>query len=56
MDDAGANDKKTAPDGRKAYWDDEEDIIVIYDPNGPGTAFKPTSNPPRDYFDKWPNN
>ena len=58
MDDAGANNTKTdAATGRIAYWDPDTEVIVIYDPrpNKPGTAFKPTRNPPRDYFDSWPN-
>jgi hypothetical protein len=48
------DDEKTDPaTGRTAYWDDEEGIMVIDNPNDPlgGTAFKPDE---KDYFNRWP--
>jgi RHS repeat-associated protein len=47
---------KDGPGGRVAFWDDETETVVIYDPSGPddGTAFQPPEGV--DYFENlWSN-
>lgn len=48
---------KDGPGGKVAFWDDETETVVIYDPSGAddGTAFQPDEGV--DYFENlWPNN
>jgi filamentous hemagglutinin len=45
------DDVKGLSDGRTAYWNDKESMVVIHDPSSPdgGTAFRPTDG--KAYFD-----
>jgi filamentous hemagglutinin len=42
---------KQLSNGRTAYWNDKEKMVVIHDPKSPdgGTAFRPTNG--KAYFD-----
>jgi hypothetical protein len=48
------DDSKELPKNRSAYWNDEEGIVVITDPDNPdgGTAFRPDDG--KVYFDRLP--
>lgn len=46
-------ERKMAPDGRTAYWDESTGIIVITDPNAPpGSAYQPDRG--YGYYEDWP--
>lgn len=46
------SDVKTLSNGRRAYWNDKQDMVVIEDPSNPdgGTAFRPIDG--KVYFDR----
>jgi hypothetical protein len=46
------SDYKSLQDGRKAYWNDKLDMVVVVNPQDPdgGTAFRPKDG--KDYFNR----
>ncbi|QTI69867.1 hypothetical protein [Gordonia polyisoprenivorans] len=46
---APPQDHKTLSNNREAWWNGQRGAVVIYDPNGEGTAFSPSAG--RRYFD-----